>query len=342
MDRRLSKAVENNQVDEVCALLTTRSPRVKVNSAVCGCGSDGERDEAMTVLHIACQAGHVEVVEVLLTHPEIDVNSQDSSQWTPLLHACASGRVEVAKLLLLDERVDVNACDYQGRSALWWLAYLDDLVMAEWIVASGWDLKLGGVRGRVFSAIEVSRNIWKTSQVEKLLLRVADNPALACHEVRLKLGVLEANAADLFALVVFLCEGLLVVSNKRNKGRGKGRGKGHGQGQPRYVAIATSTAAAARSAMGKAGSAMGKAGPSKTAIQTPSTTATATATGISWGPERFFGILQVLPMELQMVVCFRTFGLMKDTIVSNVSEAAFRRTARWILLQHHTSKRKTL
>jgi hypothetical protein len=43
---------------------------------------------------------------------------------------------------------------------------------------------------------------------------------------------------------------------------------------------------------------------------------------------RFFSMVQKLPMELQMVLCYRAYGSSKEYILSKKSEAAFISLAR--------------
>ena len=93
------------------------------------------------------------------------------------------------------------------------------------------------------------------------------------HEVRVKLGVLNELAAEVFALIVFMCDELLQL---------------------------------------------------KPAIDDDTPT-TETAT-------RFFAIAKKLPMELQMVLCRRAVGSMKQNILHQDSEAAFKSLARTLLL----------
>ena len=51
--------------------------------------------------YVAAQYGRVsEVSSLLRDHPEINVNWQDNTQWTPLHIASLNGHVEVVKLLL--------------------------------------------------------------------------------------------------------------------------------------------------------------------------------------------------------------------------------------------------
>ena len=60
-------------------------------------------------LHDAARSGSVDDVSFLLRdHPEIDVNWADLAQWTPLHIASLLGHVEVVKLLLTRPNIDVN------------------------------------------------------------------------------------------------------------------------------------------------------------------------------------------------------------------------------------------
>ena len=101
-----------------------------------------------------------------------------------------------------------------------------------------------------------------------LLERFIANPAQIRHEVRAKLGLLDALAAEVFALTVFLCDDLLQLKP----------------------------------------------------AATPATAA------------RFFTIAKRLPLELQMILCHRVVGSMKQNILHQDSEAAFEHLARVFLL----------
>ena len=61
-----------------------------------------------TPLHRACRLGHLQVVEILLRHSQVNVNARNDKLATPLLVACQEGHVEVVKLLFAYPRVDVN------------------------------------------------------------------------------------------------------------------------------------------------------------------------------------------------------------------------------------------
>lgn len=56
--------------------------------------SGSERNDVP--LYGAAMSGHTDVVKVLLSHPEIDVNLAHRSDFTPLMVAAGEGHVEVS------------------------------------------------------------------------------------------------------------------------------------------------------------------------------------------------------------------------------------------------------
>lgn len=60
-----------------------------------------------SALCYACQKNRVDMVQILLDHPKIDVN-KNSDSILPFGIACAYGSTEVVKLLLNDNRVQIN------------------------------------------------------------------------------------------------------------------------------------------------------------------------------------------------------------------------------------------
>ena len=74
--------------------------------------------------------------------------------------------------------------------------------MVEWLIASGRDLGDLDKEGNGFTALDAAR-MRGCSEVASLLERFRDDPAHIRHELRVKL------AAELFALNIFFCDGLL-------------------------------------------------------------------------------------------------------------------------------------
>ena len=111
--------------------------------------------------------------------------------------------------------------------------------------------------------IEAARN-YSMTDVADLLERFKENPVKIRHATKLELGFLDELAAEMFAMVVFVSDGLL---------------------------------------------------------QTKETTTPSPAAG-------FFSIVKRLPLELQMLICYKGVESNKEIIPSIVSEIAFRELAK--------------
>ena len=187
--------------------------------------------------------------------------------------------MSVVEVLLKDPRVDVILDDDNGCTPLWWASFCGHYEVIEGLISSGRDLgdimnKKGLGGGKDYTALEIARKEKETEAVS-VLERFMSNPAQIRHEVRVKLGVLDEFAAEVFALTVFLCDDLFHLN------------------------------------------------PVSHLAASPDPTTAAL---------RFFTIVSKLPMELQMILCHRTVGSMKQNILQKDSEAAFKSLARVLLL----------
>ena len=251
MEEWLSEKIYEGKVEEVKEILRDHRT-IDVN----------RRDTSpfsRTYLYQACLDGQDSVVALLLAHPDIDVNLKTQGS-TPFLGACAYGGTASVRLLLRDSRVEVNEADFDGYTPLWYAAYYGYFDLIQWWIASGRDINLGEPRNVFTDAVGIARDKEK-SEVVALLERFKENPEETRHEIRLKMGFYDELARELFALVVFVSDGLLQV-----------------------------------------------------AFGDQPSTPTA----------RFFNLAAQLPLELQMVLCFRVAGSAKVNIPSNVIEVTFK------------------
>jgi len=235
-----------------------------------------------TPLHLASLNGHHAIVRLLLRHPEIRVNVLDREGLTPLNLACQCGRVEVVRVLLQDPRVDVNLPDHLGRTPLWRASCEGYARVVEWLIASGKNLDLA------FAALdrtplEIARELEHDSVVDILTEYALGNPVLIRHRTQLELRVPEARAAEYFAVVIFLADGLLSLPCTFERApwqqnlceeRREGGDNDSGGGREEKAL-------------------------------------------------RFLKICLALPMELQMTVCHRMVGSPAQAILSCRSEPAF-------------------
>jgi len=146
--------------------------------------------------------------------------------------------------MLKDSRVNVNEPNNYRRTPLWFAACNGSLDVIKWWIVSGREMDLG-IPGDLdkTDAIGAAKMNGKTEAVA-LLEKFKSDAAQTRHVIRVELGLVDELAAEMFALVVFVSDGLLQVKD-----------------------TTTTTPAA-----------------------------------------RFFGIARRLPLELQMLLCFRQVG----------------------------------
>jgi len=180
----------------------------------------GDAESRRTALHWASMNGHADVVKLLLGLPAINVNVRSGYGATPFSLGCMEGKVLVVRLLLKDPRVEVALADNNGRTPLWWASCNGRHEVIEWLMASGRDLgdldKMSKYRDddREYSVLEIAR-MKNQTEVVSLLEKFLINSTQTRLEIRVKLGGLDELAAELFALIVFLCDGLLRLKPAR-------------------------------------------------------------------------------------------------------------------------------
>ena len=75
--------------------------------------------EGYTLLLLACEGGHLDIVEYLTNQFECDVKARrKQSQDTALHLACISGRLELVQYLVLAHKADVKAENEDGNSPI--------------------------------------------------------------------------------------------------------------------------------------------------------------------------------------------------------------------------------
>jgi hypothetical protein len=203
VEQQIKEKIVNLHEDEAVTLLRAH-PDLDVNW----------KDEwGWTALHRACRTGHVKVVKLLLVHAAIGVNIQTEYGSTPFLLSCFNNHVSVVQLLLKDPRVNINLADHYGCAPLWRASSRGYLGVVALLIASGRDLGDLNQKGSYgnnedYTALEVARKNHHT-EIGSLLERFMANPELTRHQVCVKLGLPDAFAAEVFSLIVFICDDLL-------------------------------------------------------------------------------------------------------------------------------------
>ena len=246
-------AVENGDAKKVAELMR-QDPGFDVN----------ELDVyGFTSLYYACDCdSRSAVIPLLLAHPDVDVNAKDIDGWTPFHCACC-GRPSCVREMLKDPRVMVNEPGKTGTTPIWRAAFGGHLDIIKWWIASGREMDLGQPGKYTTDVIRVAKERGH-AEVVTLLERFEENPVKTRRAARVEFGLLDDLAGEMFALVVFVSDGLLQIKD-----------------------TTTTTPAA-----------------------------------------RYFKIARSLPLELQMVLCYRQVGSTKEIIPGKESEVAFKELAR--------------
>jgi len=252
MKSQVCQAVQNGDAKKLAELMR-QDPDFDVNQ---------QDENGRTLLHHACYGdSRSAVIPLLLAHPDIDVNVKNNYGATPFI--MTSWSAFCVREMLKDSRVKVNEPNHNGCTPLWRVAYYGQLdVIKEWI-ASGREMDLG--KPGDFYKTDAVGGAMKNykADVVTLLERFKEHLEETRHAVRLEISWYDGVAAEMFALVVFVSDGLLQIKD---------------------------------------------------------TTPTPAA--------RFFSIAAQLPLELQMVMCFRQVGSAKEIIAGKESEVAFKELAR--------------
>jgi len=175
-------------------------------------------DSDWTCLHCASYYGYDAVVARLLAHPGLDVNRTCGCGETAFYYACERGRLGCFRLLLKDARVEVNQAEpilplaaiaARGRSDF-----------LRWMIASGRELRGPPEGGLLALMRDPEGENTRQGQIEVnfLLQSFVEDEASTREAARREIGYYDDLAGDLFALVIFLCDGLLVIGPGEKEG----------------------------------------------------------------------------------------------------------------------------
>jgi len=164
-----------------------------------------------TLLHIACRdCSCSTVTPLLLAHPDIDVNVKNNHGVTAFFLACG-GHTSSVREMLKDSRVKVNEPDKHETTPLWRAAYYGHLDIVKWWITSGREMDLGKPGDWGTDAFGGAKERGK-KEVVTLLERFEKDDTQTRHAMRLELGWCDEAAAEMFALVVFVSDGLLQIN----------------------------------------------------------------------------------------------------------------------------------
>lgn len=96
-----------------------------------------ENAEEKTAIHLASEAGDLEILKLLLAHPSVDLTIFNPWKFTALHFACKEGWSDVVEYLLQFEKVDVNAITNGDFTPLWIAARFGRLATIKSLIVKG-------------------------------------------------------------------------------------------------------------------------------------------------------------------------------------------------------------
>ncbi|XP_069775679.1 histone-lysine N-methyltransferase EHMT2-like isoform X3 [Narcine bancroftii] len=102
--------------------------------------------DASSCLHHAAKNGNVQMVQFLLATGQVDLNTQDSGGWTPVIWAAEHKHIEIIRLLL-DRGASVALKDNEENICLHWAAFAGSSDIAEVLLNARCDLQAVNMHG---------------------------------------------------------------------------------------------------------------------------------------------------------------------------------------------------
>jgi ankyrin repeat domain-containing protein 50 len=126
--------------------------------------------DGWSALMMAAMFRHEGIVAILLAHPEIQVNLTKKGQgWSALIMAAAYGNEGTVKVLLMDPEIQVNLVDSGGRSALMYAAGFGREGTLELLLACS-DIKVNLTDNNESSALMMAARYGQEGTVKLLLV----------------------------------------------------------------------------------------------------------------------------------------------------------------------------
>uniref|UniRef100_A0A671QGL1 Histone-lysine N-methyltransferase EHMT2-like n=1 Tax=Sinocyclocheilus anshuiensis TaxID=1608454 RepID=A0A671QGL1_9TELE len=130
----LLEAIVNNHVEVVKYLIQSGA-----------CVYHAEEDGS-TGLHHAAKRGNLEVLMLLLSTGQVDLNVQDSGGWTPIIWAAEHRHIDVIRALL-NRGADVTLRDKEMNVCLHWASFAGSAEIAELVLNAGCPLSSVNLHG---------------------------------------------------------------------------------------------------------------------------------------------------------------------------------------------------
>jgi len=178
--------------------------------------------------------GFEDCVRLLLAHPLININFQNYHGVTALRRACSyfnfKTSLVILKLICAHPGVDLNVVDNDNTSPLWNACFRGDLLCVQFLLAHAEFGELRrDVRAKekrdVFSRLtcnwegKTALEVSKSPEVREVMASYQSRPRETRRRLRLQLGLLAEDVANLFACAVLVSDGYLQLRRAAQRKR---------------------------------------------------------------------------------------------------------------------------
>jgi ankyrin repeat protein len=196
MSYDLYLACEINDIESVRQLI--QYPLVDPN--------EYDHDVHFSPLRAAVVNNNHQIVELLLTRPDLNPNILDSQKTTPLSHAFCNNYQKIVKLLLNDSRTLTDIPDVNGHKIIYWGIYFNALESIQLLLALRPDLKIeeSDIPETPYKNLDDGKNLVKSYLVDPKGVR---------FKLQVQLGYTSRFIGELFAIIVYFTDGYLKTEN---------------------------------------------------------------------------------------------------------------------------------
>jgi len=179
---------------------------------------DDKSDEYITPLKNAAVSKDLTIFKMLLWFPGTDVNFPQGRGVSLLRAICRYGFTEQLRFLLKKPGLQTDATGKKGWTALSVACDEGHLTVVKWLLASGKELALETkALDTVYrTPLEIAQ-AHHFLEIASLLEAYVASPASVTRRLREELDADEQDAADLFALVVFISDGLKKIKPRQQE-----------------------------------------------------------------------------------------------------------------------------
>lgn len=147
--------------DDTCFFMAVVSNQVSIARIFLARGANvnAYNEDGQTALHVACRYNNPRLVDLLFSHPQLDVNFPDHDLQTPLHIAICHDAYSLVERLLSMPGIEVDSKDSSGRTPLWCAADRMKISLVRQLQERGADCNPVACCGERFPDLKISAGL---------------------------------------------------------------------------------------------------------------------------------------------------------------------------------------